>query len=343
MDYTSYAVDKIRELVSIPSPTGMTDKASDTIAAELKGMGLHPLVTRKGTVICALGGQGHPLLLSAHADTLGAIVRAVKPDGTLRYAHIGGFSDQAVENENCLIHTLSGKTYTGTIRPVKASRHVYTGEEDKRNDETMAVTVDELTACAEDTKRLGIAAGDYISFEPRFTLTDTGFIKSRHLDDKASAGLLLALAKAVTDGKVALGRETHLMFTVYEEVGHGASATLPDGIEDMIAVDMGCVGDDLNGKETHVSICFKDSAGPFHYGLTTRLVKMAEEAGCQYARDVFPSYASDTAAALAAGLEARYAVIGPGVYASHCYERTHVRALENTLKLLFQVIGGTMV
>lgn len=338
MHYTDYAVEKIKALVSIPSPTGMTEQAAAYIAGELREMGYQPIVTRKGTVLCDLGGEGRALLLSAHVDTLGAMVRAVKADGAIRYVKIGGFSDNAIENENCLVHSFSGKTYTGTIRPVKASRHVYGGSEPERNDETMEITLDEVVSSKEETQALGIAPGDFISFDPRVIVTESGFIKSRHLDDKASSGVLLALAKAVRGGEVTLGRRVYLMFTVFEEVGHGASGILPEGIEDMIAVDMGCVGDDLSCRETQVSICVKDSAGPYHHGLTQEIIHAAKDSGVDFATDVYPYYSSDTATALKAGLEARYALIGPGVYASHCYERTHVKGIENTLKLLMALV-----
>lgn len=335
MGYTQYALEMIRTLVNIPSPTGMTQEATAFIVNELKSLGYSPVLSKKGSVHCELGGSGNTLLLSAHVDTLGAMVRAVKPNGNLRYVKIGGFSDNYIENENCLVHTDSGKSYSGTIRAVKASQHVYgSTTEVVRTDETLEITPDETVYTKAETEALGITPGNFISFDPRMVITQSGFIKSRHLDDKASSGILLSLAKAVKDGAVKLNRRVHLLFSVFEEVGHGASGLLPDNIEDMIAVDMGCVGDDLSCRETQVSICIKDSAGPYHQGLTAEIIKAAEAAGIDYAKDVYPLYSSDTAAALRAGLEARFALIGPGVYASHSYERTHIKAIENTYKLL---------
>lgn len=340
MDYTTFAVEQIKQLVKVPSPTGMTEKAAKYIADTLKKLGFEPKTSKKGTVMVCLGGQGHPLLLSAHVDTLGAMVRAIKGNGALRYMKVGGFSDNAIENENCLIHATNGKVYSGTIRPVKASQHVFGNTSDVvRSDETLEVTLDECVYSAEDVAALGIEVGDFISFDPRLVVTESGFIKSRHLDDKASSGILLALAKAVKDGAVTLSRKVYLMFTVFEEVGHGASALVADDIEDMLAVDMGCVGGDLSCKETQVSICIKDSAGPFHREWTKEICLMADEAGIDYQKDVYPSYSSDTAAALEAGREVRHALIGPGVYASHAYERTHIKAVDNTLRLLMRVCG----
>ncbi len=340
MNYTSYAVEQIMGLVNIPSPTGMTDKVTAYLLETLKQMGYAPQKTPKGTVLCDLGGEGHPLLLSSHVDTLGAMVRAIKADGRLRYMKIGGYADNAIENENCLIHTMKGKTFTGTIRPVKASQHVFGNTADVvRSDETMEITLDEEVFSKADAEKLGIGVGDYISLDPRAVVTESGYIKTRHLDDKASSGILLALAKAVKEGALRLTRQVYIMFTVFEEVGHGACGILPKGIEDMLAVDMGCVGDDLTCTEHQVSICIKDSAGPYHYSWTKEICAIADENGIDYAKDVYPSYSSDTATALKAGLEARYALIGPGVYESHGYERTHTKAVENTLNLLLAVVS----
>ncbi len=335
MQALELAVAHIRALCEIPSPTGFTKKAEQYLIGELTKMGFAPERTPKGTVVCHIGGEGSPLLLSAHVDTLGGMVRSVKSTGRLRYTKIGGYNDNAIENENCLVHTRDGRVYSGTVQTTKASSHVYGDTtEMKRSDETLEIVLDEIVKSAEDVKALGIEAGDFISWDARTVVTASGFIKSRHLDDKASSGILLALAQMVKDGEVALKRSVHLMFTVYEEVGHGASAYLPREVTDMIAVDMGCVGDDLLCDETMVSICAKDSAGPFNYELTNELVALARENGLQYALDIYPRYSSDTATALRAGMEARHALVGTGVFASHGYERTHKQGVENTLSLL---------
>ena len=335
MQATELAVAHITALCEIPSPTGFTKKAEQYLLNALTSMGYAPERTPKGTIVCHIGGQGNPLLLSAHVDTLGGMVRSIKSSGRLRYTKIGGYNDNAIENENCLIHTRDGRTYCGTVQTTKASSHVYGDTTDmKRSDETLEIVVDEIVRSAEDVKALGIEAGDFISWDARTVVTDSGFIKSRHLDDKASSGILLALAQMVKDGEVTLSRSVHLMFTVYEEVGHGASAYLPREVNDMIAVDMGCVGDDLACDETMVSICAKDSTGPFNYDLTNELVMLAKENGLQYALDIYPRYGSDTATALESGMEARHALVGTGVFASHGYERTHKQGVENTLKLL---------
>ncbi len=329
-----YAMDQIQALLAIPSPTGYTTAATDYLMKTLGDMGFQPQRTRKGTVVCELGGEGHPLLVSAHVDTLGAMVRSVKSNGRLAYAKVGGWQDATVETENCVIHTRDGRTYSGTVQSNYASQHVYSGMGDRpRDDKNMEIVLDEIVHSAENVKKLGIAPGCYISWDPRTVLTESGYLKSRHLDDKASSGILLALAREIAEGRVKPARRVVIMFTVYEEVGHGA-AVVPEGIEDMLAVDMGCVGDDLLCDETMVSICCKDSSGPYNYEMTSRLIELAERESLAYATDIYPYYGSDASAAMKAGLEARHALIGPGVFASHGYERTHRNGIENTLKLV---------
>ncbi len=334
MPSQEYALDALRRLEAIPSPTGLTRACAEAVMAELASMGFKPEMTRKGAVICPVAEGDHPLLLCAHIDTLGAVVRAVKPSGRLRYSPVGGWNDNAIENENVLIHTRAGRVYSGTVQSVHASRHVWgdiTAE--PRSDTALEVVIDEKVKSAEDVKALGIGAGDFISFDPRFVITESGYIKSRFLDDKASAAVLLAVAKDIAEGAVTPGRGVTLAFTVYEEIGHGASTFFGLPAEDIVAVDMGCVGDDLNCTETQVSICAKDSAGPYDWDLTNELIARAKKCGLDYVVDVYPRYSSDAATALHAGLDARFACFGTGVFASHGYERTHSDGVRATLAL----------
>ena len=338
MDKQTYMIEQLKALTGIPSPTGMTRQATDYLMAELAGLGFAPERTPKGTVLCCLGGEGHPLVLSAHVDTLGAMVRAVKGNGALRYTQLGGYNDNAIENENVLIHTRGGKTYSGTVQSAKASMHVWGDHTaEARGDQTLEIVIDEEVSSKADVEKLGIAAGDFVSFDPRTVVTESGYIKSRHLDDKASSAVLLTLAREVAQDRVQLGRKVTLLFTVYEEVGHGASPLYKLEIEDLLAVDMGCVGGDLNCKETQVSICAKDSAGPFDFDFTNELIARAKEAGIDYAVDIYPRYSSDTATALRAGMDARFALCGQGVFASHAYERTHIKGMMATLALVTSV------
>ncbi len=339
MDKQVYMIEQLKALTGIPSPTGMTGAVTDYLLAELTRLGFQPERTPKGTVICCLGGEGHPVLLSAHVDTLGAMVRAIKGNGHIRYTHLGGYDDNNIENENILVHTAGGKTYAGTVYSSKASSHVWGNQSaTPRSDEFLEVILDENVNTKAEVEALGISVGDFISFDPRTVVADSGYIKSRHLDDKASSAVLLTLAREVAEGRVTLGRKVYIVFTVYEEVGHGASALckLTD-VEDMIAVDMGCVGNDLTCTEQQVSICAKDSGGPYDASFVKELVARCKEKNIDYAVDIYPSYGSDAGAALRSGMEIRFACCGQGVFASHGYERTHVKGMMGTLELVTSV------
>ena len=329
-------IEYIQKLLAIPSPTDFTKNVAAQLCAWLKDMGYQPKVTRKGLVWCDLcQGEGEGLLLSAHVDTLGAMVRSVKGNGRIRYTKVASGADTTVETENVLIHTRDGRTYTGTVQSCHASQHVFprmAGEE--RNDETLEIVLDELVHSAKDVENLGIETGCFISWDPRTVVTEAGFVKSRFLDDKASAGILLKIAEEIASGELKPSRPVSIMFTVHEEIGHGASMKLPENIGDLIAVDMGCVGNDLKCDETMVSICVKDSGGAYNYDLVSDLIAIAKENELRYAADVYPSYGSDAGASLRSGNDVRHACIGPGVFASHGYERTHLLGIENTEMLL---------
>lgn len=340
MDYTKCSVDKIVALCRIPSPSGFTAKVSEHLMQELKSLGLKPSLTNKGSVLCCLGGKGRDLVLAAHVDTLGAMVRAIKPNGRLRFTKIGGYPENNIENENVLIHTRDGKQYSGTVYLCNPAAHVNKDAGSiKRDDSTMEVVLDEIVKSQKDTQKLSISAGDFISLDARTILTPSGFIKSRHLDDKASAGILLGLAKMLQDGKLELSRKVSLLFTAYEEVGHGAASGFPHDTQEMISVDMGAVGEDLETDEYKVSICAKDSGGPYDYDVTTDLIRLAKAKKLNYAVDIYPYYGSDVEGALRAGYDIKHGLIGPGVFASHGYERTHTQAVDGTLKLLAAYIG----
>lgn len=335
-ELSNYTVSQIKNLCRIPSPTGFTRDVVDYLQRELTDLGYQPELTNKKAVLVDLGGEGDPLVLTAHVDTLGAMVRAIKCNGRLRLTRIGGFPENNIEGENCTIHSrLTGKTFSGTIQLTHASVHVYRDvNELKRSDETVEVVIDENVNSEEGVKALGIRVGDFISFDPRVVVTDSGYIKSRHLDDKASAGILLALAKWLKDEAIQLPRKVYLLFSTYEEVGHGGAASIPAGTTEFIAVDMGAMGDDLTTTEHTVSICPKDSSGPYDYGITSTLIQLAEKLNLSYAVDIYPYYGSDASVAVSAGYDVRHGLIGPGVSASHGYERTHRQGVEDTLRLL---------
>jgi len=333
--YSKLAVKHTETLCRIPSPSGFTKQATDYLIKECKAMKFKPTSSRKNSILVNIGGSGEPVVLAAHVDTLGAMVRSIKSNGRLRFTKIGGYPENNVEAENCIIHTRDGGEYTGTIQLNNPAAHVNRElGKDKRSDETMEVVIDEKVSSDKDVEKMGISAGDFISLDPRTIVTKSGFIKSRHLDDKASAGILLSLAQMTADKEIKLNRKVYLLFTTYEEVGHGGSSGIPDDAVEMISVDMGAVGDDLKTDEHKVSICAKDSGGPYDYDVTTRLIQLAKANKLNYAVDIYPYYGSDVEATLMAGYDLKHALIGPGVAASHGYERTHREGLENTLKLL---------
>ena len=336
-----HALEETLRLLEIPSPTGHTQAICDHLARRLSDMGFVPVRLRKGGVLCTLGGEGRPLALSAHVDTLGLMVRQIKDNGRLAFARVGGVSYQALETENVQVFTRDGRSYTGVVQLINASKHVNRElDAHKRDDTTLEILLDEEVSTRAQTEALGVAVGDFVSLEPRARVTPSGFIRSRFLDDKLSAGMLLAVADAAAQGRVRLGRKTTLAFTVYEEVGHGLSAGLPQDTQDLLAVDMGCVGEGLACREQQVSICAMDSSGPYDESMRNELIALARERGIDYAVDVYPSYASDASTAWRAGCDVRCALIGAGVYASHGYERSHVRGVQNTLGLMLALMGS---
>lgn len=339
-DYTEYACTKLKELTAIDSPDGFTKEVIAYIKKELEDLGFAPEVTNKGCIVCTLGGKGRPIVLSAHIDTLGAEIAEIKADGHLRLTPIGGLPASVVETENCRVYTRSGKAYEGTFQLVNASLHV-NGDLAKtvRTYDNMEVLLDENAACKKDVQKLGLENGCYVCFDPRTVITKSGYIKSRYLDDKLSVAMLLALAKKVKDGAVKLKRKTYVFISVYEEVGHGAKAGVPSDAVEFLSVDMGCVGQGLECTERQVSICAKDSGGPYDYSVVNALVACAKKGGLDYAVDIYPHYGSDAEAALGAGYDLKHGLIGAGVYASHGYERSHKDGVKNTLALLDLYLG----
>ncbi|MBQ8994367.1 MAG: M42 family metallopeptidase [Oscillospiraceae bacterium] len=298
-------------------------------------MGFDPSTTRKGSVLAELGGDGDPLILTAHLDTLGGIVCEIKANGRLRISNLGGLKAVNCETENVRVYTRHNTVVDGCLQLCNASSHVNPElTKTERTFETTEIVLDADTRCKEDTLKLGITNGCFVCFDPRFTVTETGYIKSRYLDDKLSVAILFALAKQVADGCLRLNRKVYLFLTTYEEVGHGGQGGLPEDATEILAVDMGCVGDGLEGDERKVSICAKDAHGPYDYEVTTKLVSLAEKTGLNYATDVYLNYSSDAQAAVRSGYDLKHALIGPGVYASHGYERGHVEGAENTFELL---------
>ena len=335
--YVDYIVDTTCRLLAIDSPTGYTKNAAEFVMEEYRKLGYDPQMTVKGCVLVDIGGQNRDngILLAAHTDTLGAMVSEIKANGNLKVSPLGGMNPNNAEAENCRVVTRFDGVYTGTFQLNNASIHVNADYDTaKRQYTDMEVVLDEAVNSKQDTQNLGIMVGDIVCFDPRTTVTDKGYIKSRFLDDKLSVGILLGYAKYIKENNIQLQNRQYHYITVYEEVGHGGAASIPAGVTEMISVDMGCVGDGLDCNEHQVSICAKDSRGPYNYDVVTGLIKAAKEAGLSFAVDVYPFYGSDVDATLFAGHDIRHGLIGAGVYASHGYERSHKDGVENTLKLL---------
>ncbi len=330
-----YTLNKLKELMAIDSPSGFTKEVIAYTKNELESLGFSTIVTEKGCIVCDLGGEGNPIVLSAHIDTLGAVVAEIKSNGRLRLSNVGGLTAANCETENCRVYTRDGKAYEGTLQLINASLHVNKEfSKIERTFDSMEVVLDEDVKTKEDTKKLGIENGCYVCFDPRLVITESGYIKSRFLDDKLSVAMLLEIARSVAEKEIELGRKTYLFISVYEEVGHGAKAGYPSDTKEFLSVDMGCVGEGLECTEKEVSICAKDSHGPYDYEVTNHLVACAKENNLGYAVDVYPYYGSDADAALDSGLDAKHGLIGAGVYASHGYERSHVEGVKNTVGLM---------
>jgi len=338
MSEIDYIVEQLETLVNIPSPSGFTKQALGYVEKTATELGFACTSLRKGGLVIHVNGKNpveeRVIGLSAHVDTLGAMVRSVNSNGTLRMTSIGGFMMESVESTYCKVHTRSGKTYTGTILTKAPAVHTFDDARTmERKEKNMEVRLDEVVPKKEDVAALGIETGDFISFDPCFVACESGYIKSRHLDDKASVAVLLGLLKYMKDSGNYPECDVKIVITGYEEIGFGASF-IPQEITEFVAVDMGAVGEDLAGEERKVSICAKDAAGTYDYELTGKLIAIAKERKLDYVVDVFPHYSSDVSAALKGGNNICGALIGPGVQASHNIERTHRLGLKNTVELL---------
>ena len=341
--YTEYAVEQAVKLLAVDSPTGYTAAAEEWLLETFRSLGYAPVHTVKGGVLVDLGGKNadNGLLLEAHCDTLGGMVAEVKGSGRLRLTRLGGLPAVMANTENVRVVTKFDGSYEGTFQLCNASTHV-NGDLGKTvpDFDNTEVVLDEVVSSADETKALGIGVGDIVCFDPRTRVTEKGYIKSRFLDDKLSAAILIGLAKYLKDEGIVPERRVYLHFTVYEEVGHGGAGSVPAGVTEAISVDMGCVGDGLQCTERQVSICAKDSGGPYSYEIVKKLIAAARAEGADYAVDIYPHYGSDVEATLGAGWDLRHGLIGPGVYASHGYERSHKDGVENTLKVLVGYINN---
>lgn len=335
-----YVLEFAKTILNIDSPTGYCKNVIDFVEGEAKEMGFYTCRNEKGNLQIYVDGKSEKTIgMCAHVDTLGLMVRSIKNDGTLAFTNVGGPIIPTLDGEYCRIITREGKIYTGTILSNSPAAHVFDDASSAvRKCETMNIRLDEVVKNKEDVEKLGICNGDFIAIDPKTTITESGFLKSRFLDDKLSVACLFTVLKEMKEKKITPKDNLMIIISTYEEVGHGSS-NIPSEISELLAVDMGCIGNDLACSEYDVSICAKDSSGPYDYELTTHLINLAKANQLNYAVDIYPYYGSDVSAALRGGNDIKGALIGPGVHASHGMERTHYQAIENTIKLILAYIS----
>ncbi len=332
-----FIIDILVSLLDIPSPTGYTSQATQFLLREFETLGFAGKLTRKGSLLAEWPGcsDEDPRAISAHVDTLGAMVKEIKTNGRLKMTKIGGFAWNTIEGEGCRVITASDNLVRGSILLDKSSVHVFgQGVSDaKRDEDSLEVRLDERTSSEEETRALGIEVGDFIAFDPRVEVSQSGFIRSRHLDDKACVACMLGALKGMKEAGLAPSRKTYLQISSFEEVGHGAATASLGDIAEFVALDMAAIGEGQASDEFHLTICVKDSSGPYHHTLTRDLIQLAKEKGIQHKIDIYPYYGSDGSAFWRAGGDAKVALFGPGVDASHNYERTHIESLLATAQL----------
>lgn len=336
---TNYMVEKLVEILNIPSPSGDTGKGIAVCRDEFKRLGVKTEITPKGALRAVLPGKKEESrIIAAHIDTLGGMVREVTSNGYLKLTQIGGYSWNSVDGEYCTVSTMDGKEIRGTILFEKSSVHNYgdAPKSDKRTEDNMVVRLDELVENAEDIKKLGINVGDFVYLDPRVEVTQSGFVKSRHLDNKAGVAIILGVCKYLMENEIVPEYTLEFFISNYEEVGHGASGIATSLTQEILAIDMASPGIGQTSKENKVTICAKDSSGPYDLEMKRRLVNLCNKEEIDYVIDIYKYYGSDASALLRGGAQIKHALIGPGVDSSHSYERTHVDGLLNTAKLVIE-------
>lgn len=326
----------LERIVGVSSPTGYCKEVINVVESIANEYNCVFERNAKGNGIITIDGEDNSYCIGipCHVDTLGAMVRSINSDGTLRLTTLGGNMFSTLDGEYVTVKTRDGKTFNATILSKSPAVHVYPDSKTlERKEENMMVRLDEVVYSKEDVEKLGIGTGDFICVDPKFMITESGFIKSRYLDDKAGTACALSLMEIFKSSNTKPKHKIKILVSTYEELGHGCSS-IPSDINELVGIDMGCIGLDMNCTEEEVSICVKDSSGPYDFDITNKLIELAEANDISYAKDVYPMYGSDVSAALRGGNDIRGALIGPGVNASHGMERTHKKGIENTVKLI---------
>jgi len=338
---TEYLTRTLVDLLNTPSPTGDTEYAISLVQGELESMGVPTEITVKGALLAHLEGlrSDKPRALTAHVDTLGAMVKEIKPNGRLRLSALNGLMWPTVESEGLVVATRSGRQLRGSMVLTNGAAHVNReASSTPRTEETLEVRLDERTMRAEETRLLGVEVGDFVYFDPRVEVGEAGFIRSRFLDDKACVAAILAAIKAMVESGVTPAQQTTVLISNYEEVGHGGRDGLPEDLCELVVLDMGCIGNGLQGDEFHCSICMKDGGGPYSKNLSDKLRGLADRRGIDLKADLYPYYSSDGTVYWRSGGRAEVALIGPGVDTSHGYERTHKEAILDTARLVAEYL-----
>lgn len=336
-----YLTRTLVDLLNTPSPTGETDWACGFVQQEFEAMDISTRRTTKGAVLADLSGLAHdrPRAITAHTDTLGLMVSRIKSSGRLQTTNIGGIMWPTLDSEGVVVNTRSGRQIRGSVVLTNGAAHVNKEAPTvHRTMDNLEIRLDERTSSAEETRLLGIEVGDFVHIDPRVEVSDAGFIRSRFLDDKASVACVLAAVKALRDGGITPNQDTTILVSNFEEVGHGGMDSLPATLQELLVVDMACIGDGLQGTEFNCSLCVKDSGGPYSREFSDKIRAIADRRGIELKTDVYPSYASDGTAYWRSGGTAQVALIGPGVDTSHGYERTHKDALQDTALLVAEYL-----
>jgi len=339
---TAPMVDFLVQLLQIHSPTGYTDEAIQFVQDAFATLGAFEFMrTRKGALLIKIKGarSDAPIALTAHVDTLGLLVKDIKPDGRLMVSRIGGILLTGIENENVTVRTFEDRRIRGTLISVNPSSHVNPEiHRTERTEKSMEIRLDAQVKSRAETEALGIRVGDFIFVDPRVEVTDTGFIKARFLDDKAAIACLYGALAALHAEAALPPQDTYILIANYEEVGHGGAYGIPPEVVELLAVDMGALGENQNSDEYSVSICVKDGGGPYHFDMNNKLRRLAEQHGIAYKTDIYVFYASDGTAFWRAGGDAKVGLAGPGIASSHSYERTHRDSLLHSAHLLARYI-----
>lgn len=337
---TEFILETMKKYLQIPSPGGYTREATLEVKKDFEKFGLKTELTNKGALIGTLEGENNDrhVMITAHIDTLGCMVKEITNDGRIKYGKIGGGSWSSIEGENCYIITRKGKKIRGSVIPKMASAHIYGADRDAtRNGENMFIRLDEIVASKEDVLNLGINIGDFICMDTRTEITDSGFVKSRYLDDKLAVAILVEIVRYFSENNLKPKYTTHFFISNYEEIGHGVAGE-PEKVSEMIAVDIGIVGDGQNSDEYSVSIAAMDRRSPYNFEFRNKLVDIAEENNIRYKLDLYNFYSSDSTHVAGQGKDINFASLGPAVDASHHYERTHISSINNTTELLIKYL-----